>query len=112
MEFQFPKTSERTLGYCLLLMLSIIGDKHHRNMLQGLGSLDLSKNLHPIAVIDVELAIDQDQVDGLTLEDREGVGPLIGSEYFDVEMFAEHRRDGRMVRTAIADIENGAYWHD
>jgi hypothetical protein len=27
-------------------------------------------------------------------------------------MFAEHRRDGRMVRTAIADIENGAYWHD
>jgi hypothetical protein len=27
-------------------------------------------------------------------------------------MLAEHRRDGRMVRTAIADIENGAYWHD
>jgi len=93
-------------------MLSIIGDKHHRNMLQGLGSLDLAKNLHPIAVIDVELAIDQDQVDGLTLEDRQGVGPLIGSEYFDIEMFAKHRRDGRMVRTAIADIENVAYWHD
>jgi hypothetical protein len=27
-------------------------------------------------------------------------------------MFAKHGRDGRMVRTAIADIENGAYWHD
>jgi hypothetical protein len=100
------------LGYGLLLVLSIIGNEHHRNMLQGLGSLDLAKNLHPIAVIDVELAIDQDQVDGLTLEDRQGVGPLIGSEYFDIEMFAKHRRDGRMVRTAIADIENVAYWHD
>jgi hypothetical protein len=27
-------------------------------------------------------------------------------------MLAEHRRYGRMVRTAIADIENGANWHD
>ena len=100
------------MGYGLLLMVSIIGNEHHRNISEGFGSLDLAKNLHSIAVVDVELAIDQDQVDGLTFEDREGVGPLIGSEYFNIEMLAEHRRDGRMVRTAIADIENGAYWHD
>ena len=67
------------MGYGLLLMLSIIGNEHHRNISEGFGSLDLAKNLHSIAVVDVELAIDQDQVDGLTFEDREGVGPLIGS---------------------------------
>jgi hypothetical protein len=46
--------------------------------------------LDPIAVIDIELAIDQDQVDRLLLKCRKGVGQVIGLENLYIEMLTKH----------------------
>ena len=87
-------------------MLRIVGDEHCGNMLRSAGRFEYTKDVDPVAVIDIEFSVDQVQVNGLFFEDIEGIGGLVCTEDFDVEMFSQERRDRRMIRSAVADIED------
>lgn len=107
----FPKAVECPCLNGKLLMIVIIGDEHHRDGGVGGVGFESLEDFDSIAVIDIEFAIDQDELWHSVREESERILELIGLRELYIEPLAEGGLDRTVIVTTIADVEDQIF-HD
>lgn len=91
-------------------MLRVVGDQHHRHRGHPRIGLDRLKDRQAVAVIAVELAVDQHQVELLFGEQLQCVFRAVRLGDLGPELPLEHGADRPMIGDAVADVEH-AFGH-
>ncbi len=63
-------------------------------------------DLQPVAVVDVQLAVHQHQVESLTAQRVERLLQIVGPHDPAAELALDERPDRRMIRHTLSDVEN------
>lgn len=88
-------------------MLGKVRQHHHRNIRQEGVGLNGFDDLKPVAVIPIELSIDQYQVDVFRTQALERVFRPVGLKDARIKVVLHQGRDGGVIRQAIPNIQDG-----
>jgi hypothetical protein len=86
------------------LLIGVIGDQHARDGSEfGVGFNSLN-DVETIAIVDIELAVDENEIERLAIQRGEGAGSVVNLGNVGAKRCFEHPTDGSMVGDAIADV--------
>jgi len=91
-------------------MVLIVGDEYDGGLGERSVGFDGLQNVHSIAVILVELAVDEDEVKLPSLQLSQSVIRAMRLHHFRAERPLDKRTNGPVIWNAITDIEN-AFGH-
>ncbi len=102
----FAEAFHRTSLDRLLLMLGEIRDHHHRDSAQLRVRLQLVNDLDAVAIVDIELAIDQHQIERLFAQLFASVLPLIGRHHLGIEVRCDQLHNSSVIGNAVSNVEH------
>jgi hypothetical protein len=105
-ELLFAEAGFGTGFHGKLLLVRVIGDQHAGNFGELRIGFDLLDDFQAVGVINVELTIDEDKVEGGVSQSGKSDGTVVGLNDVGMEGGFKQPADRSVIRNAVADVEN------